>query len=207
MSDQPCLLVLEGPDGVGKSALCRSVCQVLNRMDRRTETFAFPGNRSGTLGELVYQVHHAPENFGVTRLHPASLQTLHVAAHVDAVENQVKPALANGVSVILDRFWWSTLVYGLDSKVDRNFLETIIAAEKLFWGSLVPDYLFLIERDAPIGATNAMAEWLRIKRRYEEVAIAEGREYEVVRISNHGTLEAATDKIVQKAVRTCWHAN
>src|SRR5262245_56005624 len=94
MSTPGRLIVFEGPDSVGKSTLAREVAAVLGGRGTPCDLLAFPGREPGTLGHHVHQLHHDPRRFGVAGIPPASLQLLHVAAHVDAVANRILPALA-----------------------------------------------------------------------------------------------------------------
>ena len=143
------LIVVEGPDGVGKSELATRLCQFIRDSGQSAELKAFPGNEPGTLGKLVYDLHHEPQKFNVTHLGPASKQLLHIAAHVDAIEQQIIPTLNTGIHVVLDRFWWSALVYGLAGGADQKLLQQMIAVEKVAWGSILPNLLFLIDRSQP----------------------------------------------------------
>jgi dTMP kinase len=107
------LIVFEGADGIGKSSLSKEVMRRLEDLNVASVSLAFPGKDLGTLGHLVYQIHHDPAALGVISVTPLALQTLHVAAHLDAIERRILPALQDGTWVILDRFWWSTWVYGV----------------------------------------------------------------------------------------------
>lgn len=99
------LIVFEGPDGVGKSAIATAVRDVLQQEGhQQVSVLAFPGNEAGTLGNHVYLVHHDPGRFGIRVLSPTSLQLLHVAAHVDAIEREIRPRIDQGALVFLDRF-------------------------------------------------------------------------------------------------------
>ena len=100
----------------------------------------------GTIGRLVYDIHHDPVQYGVEKITAASLQALHIAAHLDAIERLILPDLSEGRWVILDRFWWSTWVYGRVARVERTTLDALIQAERLHWKGVQPDAFFLIDR-------------------------------------------------------------
>ncbi len=80
------LIVFEGADGAGKTTLIQAIFDSLREVGVKVERLAFPGAEAGTIGRLVYDIHHQPESFGVGAITPASLQTLHVAAHIDAIQ-------------------------------------------------------------------------------------------------------------------------
>src|SRR5688572_29956791 len=117
------LVVIEGPDGVGKTAIANELSLRLNHSGQPCKVIAFPGNEPGTLGKLIYGIHHDPTQFGVEQVTPTAVQVLHVAAHLDAIERSILPILRSGQYVLLDRFWWSTWVYGLVSGVNRHILR------------------------------------------------------------------------------------
>jgi dTMP kinase len=84
-SRQGKLIVFEGPDGVGKSTLSQALAKKLTEVNILCEHLAFPGKEEGTIGRLVYDLHHNPNAFGLHKVTPASLQALHIAAHLDAI--------------------------------------------------------------------------------------------------------------------------
>ena len=134
------LIVFEGPDGVGKSMLARSLCERLMDGGIRSKYTTFPGMCPGTIGPIIYDIHHDPASFSIRELSPTSLQALHIAAHLDAIERSIMRSLNDGVWVVLDRFWWSTRVYGSVSGVDRRVLDAMINVERLQWGDTQPAF-------------------------------------------------------------------
>ena len=64
------LYVFEGPDGVGKSAIARSLAEHIRSHDRRCDLFSFPGQQPGTLSEWIYRVYHNPSVYGITKIKP-----------------------------------------------------------------------------------------------------------------------------------------
>lgn len=178
------LLVFEGPDGVGKSTLAQSLVGRLKEAPIRSEYAMFPGKRPGTIGQIVYEIHHDPGRFGIDELTQASLQGLHIAAHLDAIERAILPALGDGTWVILDRFWWSTWVYGCVSGVDRSVLDAMIGVERVQWAGTEPDVLFLIDRSDG----HANREFDELRDAYRTLYGAERSKYPVRLIQNDGTV-------------------
>jgi hypothetical protein len=78
-------------------------------------------------------------------MHPLALQLLHVAAHIDGIPRVVED-LRSGRNVVLDRCWWSTLVYGLTDGVSTERLEKAVELETPHWMGIKPTCLFLIQR-------------------------------------------------------------
>ena len=85
------LIVFEGPDGVGKSTLSLALADRLKAMGLPCQHLSFPGKAAGTVGRLVYDVHHDPAQYGIQEITAASLQALHIAAHLDAIERRILP--------------------------------------------------------------------------------------------------------------------
>lgn len=180
------LIVLEGPDGIGKSTLARELASELS-----SAVLSFPGRESGTLGGLVYELHHdALSAFDIPHIAETSLQLLHVAAHVDAIEQAILPLIAGGTSVVLDRYWWSTLIYGRLRGADEVSLQNAIAIERRAWGHTEPFVIFLIDRDRPWRADDNEAGFESLRMAYAELAGKEqvaGRR--VVTIANEDSVQ------------------
>jgi thymidylate kinase len=196
MVDLGRLLVFEGPDGVGKSTLANAVYAHLTSMGAACELHSFPGDREGSLGRLVYRLHHAPNSHGVISIDATSLQVLHVAAHIDLIKSSILPALKTGKDVVLDRFWWSTWVYGKVSGVDSRSLEEMRLLELANWGDILPKCLFLIHRSSPINRKESLDRWNRLSVEYRLLAKEEEKKYTISFIENEGCLSEAVEEVL-----------
>jgi hypothetical protein len=184
------LLVFEGTDGVGKTTLVGAVHDAVLNLGVRCERFAFPGAEDGTVGRLVYELHHTPDAHGVASITPASLQALHVAAHVDAIDTSILPALSSGAYVLLDRFWWSTWAYGLAAGVPAEALRSLIRFERFHWGAVRPTaILHLVRRKGGV-AKGVEAE-------YERLAVQQGRFGRVIRMSTAKPLAHSVASVLE----------
>jgi dTMP kinase len=183
------LYVFEGPDGVGKSTLADWFASHLRESGIRCILLSFPGKEKGTLGKHVYDLHHNLARFEVDTVAPASLQLLHVAAHIDAVENRIKPLLGDGTTVVLDRFWWSTFVYGLVGGASRSVLDRMVALERAVWDPVQPDQLFLVTRLEPLRAEPTEL-WPRWRDEYLRLRDAEQSNHPIVVVPNQSLSEA-----------------
>lgn len=155
------LLVLEGVDGIGKTTLAKRLVQ--NIPD--AVYYAFPGHEPGTIGKVVYDIHHDPGRFGLESILPETRQLLHIVAHIESIRTRIKPWLQEGRTVVLDRYWWSTWVYGQVYGVSRDFLEDIIFLEiAQGWGYTVPDLVVLVDRLKPF--REASTDWKQLRNCY-----------------------------------------
>ena len=186
------IIVFEGVDGVGKSTLARRLVGRLKESRIPSEYVAFPGREPGTIGHVVYEIHHDPGIFGVEELSAASLQALHIAAHLDAIERRIIPALNDGTWVILDRFWWSTWVYGRVSGANRSVLDAMIGVERMQWNGTQPDVLFLIDRSD----TDTSQDGEEHRSAYRKLYAAERGSYPVRVVQNDGPVAGTMSEII-----------
>lgn len=178
-------IVFEGPDRAGKSTLAR---WLLGRMRKAgMHPFYAHSPATGAMGKQIYAMHHR-----LRGISPASRQALHVAAHLDAVPNQILPASRKG-PVIIDRWWWSLAVYGKLAEVPAETMSALVAADRMAWNPIVPDALFLVGRGPE---TELSRGYLR---HVHEVGA--GAFYF---IRNDGTLKKAQDQILQDLRARGW---
>lgn len=190
------LIVFEGPDGSGKTTVSKLLAEELYRHGRKCLWFAFPGAEPGTLGAEIYALHHDSRFEDVP---PLSKQLLHVAAHIEALSRRILPALESGTWVVLDRFWWSTWVYGLASNADRECLSSVIGIEKKCWGTHQPAAAFLFTREIPRRRIQPPFR-VALQRLYRSLALAERRHHPVHIIDNNGTLSETLSRVLAKTI-------
>lgn len=123
------LIIFEGIDHVGKSTVSKAIYDELLKKEIPCVYYSFPGKQDGTLGKIVYELHHDRGGIPTSSINPISLQILHIAAHIDALERDILPDIRNGKIVILDRFWWSTYAYGAGDGISDKILQQIILPE------------------------------------------------------------------------------
>ena len=197
------LIVVEGPDGVGKSSIINGVVAALQDQGFPCIVYPFPGCEEGTLGALVYRLHHEADALGITSIDPASLQTLHVSAHIDAITRRIRPALQTSVHVILDRYWWSSWVYGSETGVPEAVLEALIALERCVWNEMQPAVIFLLQADVPWRAGESTETYKKISALYDQLAQREKARCPVQVIHNTGSMDeciAALTTMVQEII-------
>lgn len=126
----------------------------------------------------------------------AAKQALHIAAHLDAIERKILPWLAEGFHVVMDRYWWSTWVYGVTAGLNPELLQALISAEKISWGAIQPAVVFLIETQEPREREGEnLAKWAALKKSYQELAQQEHAEHMVLTIANTSAVVETMQKV------------
>lgn len=125
-------IVLDGPDGAGKSTQVQLLSEQLERRGVRFIVLREPGGT--TAGEVIRSLLLERRE---DRLTAVTETFLFEAARAQLMEEVVRPALARGTWVICDRFTLSTLVYqGYAGGVPVKDIEVMSA---LATGGLKPD--------------------------------------------------------------------
>lgn len=189
------LYVFEGADGTGKSAIVEYLGNSLKRSNNPTKIFSFPGKTPGTLGKVVYDIHHHPEKYQINSINQASLQLLHIAAHLELIEMEIIPALKSGITVLLDRFWWSTYVYGKINGISTELLNTMIQVEKIGWKEFLPTAIFYIFRTTPFIQEYPINFWHQVCNEYEKIINTENQNNRIHKLKNTSTLKDIVNKI------------
>jgi dTMP kinase len=133
-----CFIVLEGPDGSGKSLQARLLAERLRHRGLTVTNSREPGGT--VMGEQVRQIVNDP---APTLRGPKADVMLYTAARAQHVDEVIEPALQRGEVVICDRYYTSTMAYqGYGSGMDLELLARIQA-----WatGGLDPDLVVLLD--------------------------------------------------------------
>jgi dTMP kinase len=127
------LITFEGIDGVGKSTHAALLAAHLREQDLPVELFREPGGT--VLGESLRSlIKSGSAESGLSEL------LLFAAARAELVQRRLKPLLADGAIVILDRFTDSSVAYqGALDDVDDGVLVSVCLAAA---GGLYPDLTF-----------------------------------------------------------------
>ncbi len=136
-------IVVEGPEGAGKSTLTRWLAAQLLADGRQVVTVREPG---GT------PVAEAARKLALKSRHDMALAAelfLVLAARADLVERVIRPALEAGQVVLADRFGLSTLAYQVAGRgLPRADVE---AALRLATGGLTPDLTLVLDVPVALG--------------------------------------------------------
>ena len=125
------LIVFEGIDGCGKTTQADLLCTHLEARHQAFRRLREPGTTA--LGEATRRILLDPS----TTASPISELFAYLMARAQLCDEVLRPALAAGELVILDRFWYSTIAYqafglGLSEELVR-------AANRLAIGDLACD--------------------------------------------------------------------
>ncbi len=197
MENRGKLFVFEGMDGSGKTTVSQQLKYYFDSVGVNSLLFTFPGQEVGTLGRHVYHLHHKPADFQVQSINRTSLQLLHVAAHIDAIDEKILPALRSGVTVILDRFWWSTWAYGVVYGANRTTLRQIIQAELTHWNGFKPTALFYLNRKSGFVEKGSTVQRQRIERAYLDLARTHQHHYPLFIVQNDKPIEETLRGLVR----------
>ena len=116
---------------------------------------------------------------------------MHIAAHLDMIEQRIQPALDDGRWVVLDRFWWSTWVYGRASTVEQKTLDAMIQLERLQWNDTKPAVVFLIDRSTDSHYDQGRRE---LCEGYQILSDKEQSQHPVRPIQNDGSVDKSLSR-------------
>ena len=142
------LIVLEGPEGSGKSTQIKLLADALAKAGRKVVSLREPGGTP--LGEEVRKVLLHDASLDIV---PRAESLLFMAARAQIVEKEVLPALKSGATVLLDRFFLSTYAYQMAGRGLPH--DQVAAANKLATGTLRPDLTVLLSMPAAEGLARA----------------------------------------------------
>ncbi len=189
-------IVLDGPDGCGKTVQTKLLVDWLKEQVAIVESFREPGGTA--IGEKIRQILLNPEH---VQMSTRSELLLYMAARTQLWEEKIAPALKEGKCVILDRWLSSTCAYqgcaggfGMDNviKIAADCLERP-------W----PDLTIILDVDLETAAKRLKRDLDRMERKgdgYHKkvrdsfLKLAKGRKNFVI-IDGTGDIEAVHKQI------------
>lgn len=190
-------IVLDGPDGCGKSTQAKLLAQWLQEQGVEVESFRDPGDTA--IGEKIRQILLNPQHIAMST---ATEVMLYMAARAQLWAEKIAPALKANKSVVLDRWLSSTCAYqgyaggfGMDNVIDiaRHCL-------KRAW----PELTVILDVDLETAANRLSSQLDRMERKgdvyHQDVregflALAAQQKNFVV-IDGTGDIEAVHKKVV-----------
>ena len=152
----------DGVDGVGKSTQSELFCQWLRELDHDLLECRDPG--STELGEEVRQILLESRNIPMAR---CTEMLLYMAARAQLVEELIAPALAEGKTVVSDRYLLANVVYqGYAGGLD---VEALWSVGRVATGGLMPDLTFVLDMPVEVAATRLDRELDRMEKQGDEI--------------------------------------
>ena len=148
---------IDGCDGTGKSTQGELFCQWLRELGHDVMTCRDPGSTS--LGEAVRDLllnHHDLE------IHRRSEMLLYMAARTQLVEEVIRPALAQGKTIVSDRYLLANVVYqGYAGGID---VDTLWSVGDVATDGVMPDLTIVLDMPFDAAAGRIDRELDRMER-------------------------------------------
>jgi len=153
-------ITFEGIEGCGKSTQAKKLHEFFLEKGVKAVLTREPG---GTLaGEKIREILIDEK---IEKLEAKSEMLLNFAARLEHVEKLIKPTLAQGKTIICDRFFDSTYAYqGSAFGLSEKLIDDV---RKITIGNFEPDITFLI--DVPLETAFARIEGREGNNRYEKM--------------------------------------
>jgi dTMP kinase len=156
MTPRGFFVVLEGPEGSGKSTLIGPLAERMREAGVEPVVVREPGGTRAA--EIARQALLDPEH----PVGPVAELFLYLAARADLVQTIIQPALAAGRVVVSDRFSMSTDAYQIAGRgLDRAMVK---AANQAATHGLVPDLTLILDLAPEVGQARQIASGKRRDR-------------------------------------------
>ena len=139
-----CFIVIEGPDGSGKTTVCKLLAEKLKEEGHEVVHTREPGGID--IAEQIRNVILDPKN---TAMDPKTEALLYAASRAQHLVERVIPSINEGNIVLCKRFVYSSLVYqgyarglGIDAIYDIN---------RFAIGDMMPDLVIYLDVDEKTG--------------------------------------------------------
>jgi dTMP kinase len=191
-------LVLDGPDGCGKSSQTRMLMDWLQSQGVPAVGFRDPG--ATVIGERIREILLSPAH--EVMITPTEV-LLYMAARAQLWSEKIKPALSEGKCVVLDRWLSSTCAY--QGYAGEFGMEKVIEIARDSLERVWPDLTVILDVDLKTAAQRLQRELDRMERKGDNyhsrvregfLRLAEGRpDFAVVDAT--GSVEAVHKEVVR----------
>ena len=187
------LLVLEGPEGVGKTVVSRELAIKLAQRGIGCEYIALPSGRmrpSEIACRIAREEGDAPEELDLFARRQLQLDT-----HAEAIQQRIRPALEAGNYVLLDHYWWSSYVYGELDGLGSHQLQEFKDRARVLWEDTKPSVVILLDRERPFSDPVDLLQWFRLREVYRQFAASQGKSTPVSFVENTKCLATVVAQI------------
>jgi dTMP kinase len=133
-------IALEGIDGSGKSTQAPLLVEKLK--SKGVDAMMTKEPTSGPIGQFIYKI-----LWGDIKLPPESMQYLFVADRASH-EEEIEEHLQKGGVIITDRYFWSSVAYGIvDMKAVGDYSLAAYSILSFYHQFIVPDMTFYLDID------------------------------------------------------------
>jgi dTMP kinase len=162
------LIALEGIDGSGKSTIAKRLVEKLRESGTSVILSREPGGTA--IGEQIREILLQQESLSMLA---TTEMLLFAAARAQHVGELVRPALAEGLTVVADRFVDSSLAYQWGGRgLEKRAVDLAI---ELATDGLEPDLRILLDLPVESALRRRMADWNETNRMDRESIIFHGR--------------------------------
>jgi len=151
-------IVLDGPDGCGKSTQTKLLTQWLEQHGVETETFRDPGTTA--IGEKIRQILLNPEHIAMST---RTELLLYMAARAQLWQEKIAPALNKNKCVILDRWLSSTCAY--QGYAGSFGIEKVINIAQDCLERCWPDLTIILDVDLATATTRLKSQLDRMEQK------------------------------------------
>ena len=151
-------IVLDGPDGCGKSTQTKLLTQWLEQQGVETETFRDPGTTA--IGEKIRQILLSPEHIAMST---RTELLLYMAARAQLWQEKIAPALKENKCVILDRWLSSTCAY--QGYAGSFGIEKVINIAQDCLERCWPDLTIILDVNLPAAASRLNRQLDRMEQK------------------------------------------
>lgn len=182
-------ITLEGGEGAGKSTQARILSERLRQTSHETVVTREPGG-----SEKAEEIRAALLASKAKEHGPFAEALLFSVAREDHLEKTIRPALAQGIWVVCDRFADSTRAYQGVSGLRSDVINVL---ERLIVGDTVPDLTIVLDLPVEEGLKRVAARAAAAEN------AAEPDRYEAMERSFHEDLRRAYLAIAEQAAKRC----
>jgi dTMP kinase len=191
-------IVLDGPDGCGKSTHCKLLTEWLVKQGVDVEVFRDPGDTA--IGDKIRQILLNPENI---LMDTTTEIMLFMASRVQLWNERIAPALVDDKCVVVDRWLSSTCAY--QGKAGGFGVDKIIQIAESCLEKPWPDLTVILDIDLQIATQRLSRDLDRMEQKGQEyhqkvrqgfLELAERLEGFAV-VDTSGEVESVSKKVIE----------